>query len=123
MCVELLSGRLGTDIDLSIETDIGNYSGTMHYSPIFMILNNLYIFNYTATATPDKDYYGLPIFVTIHSGQLPGTLSCNNFTIIDDGIKEDQESFTIVLQTDMVGVLVTKSRSVIEIVDSGGTLL
>ena len=28
VCVALLSGNLGTDIVFSIETDIGNYSGT-----------------------------------------------------------------------------------------------
>ena len=38
VCVELLLGRLGTDINLSVETDIGNYSGKPCISLRFIIL-------------------------------------------------------------------------------------
>ena len=66
-----------------------------------------------------SDYGGLPSVLTLFSGQSVNMPSCVEITIIDDETLENREAFSITLSTNFPeGVTLSRSRSVIEIIDN-----
>ena len=69
-------------------------------------------------ATYDRDYAGLPRVLSFVSEQSLHSLSCVNVTIIDDAVLEEMENFTVVLSTEFAGVIISRARSLVEIIDN-----
>ena len=66
-----------------------------------------------------SDYGGLPSVLTLFSGQSVNIPSCVEIHIIDDEAVENREAFLIALFTNLPeGVTLSRSRSVVEIVDN-----
>ena len=69
-------------------------------------------------AREGEDFSGLPNIITFASGDIEGTISCKNITIIDDNVREEMENFTVKLSSNFTGVSVSRSLSVVEISDN-----
>ena len=66
-----------------------------------------------------SDYDGLPSVLTLSSGQSVNMPSCVEIAIIDDEALENKETFLIALSTNFPeGVTLSRSRSVVEIIDN-----
>lgn len=71
----------------------------------------------------DIDYIGFvePRILVFHPGS---NTPCNNFTILDDNILEDNETFTVQLETADIGVVIPLSpglnNATVTIVDDDG---
>ena len=73
----------------------------------------------TFLATNGSDYSGLPVVISFSAGHLLSTPICANITIIDDDTLENTETFSVALYTDFPeGVILTRDRSIIEIIDN-----
>ena len=68
-----------------------------------------------------KDYFGLLKAFSFASGQ---SVSCFNVSILEDSVHESKEMIILTLSSpDFAGVIVSRSQSVIEIIDNDEGML
>ena len=69
-------------------------------------------------ALADKDFIALTQTLYLTTGQSPGSSVCTDIYIVDDSEVEGDETFAVSLSTTYPGVSVSRSTSVVEILDN-----